>query len=600
MAEDFTGQTLLGKYRVVELIGRGGMGTVWRATHALTGRKLAVKVLDERFLSNAGVVQRFGREARAASAVRHPGIVEVLDLDQTKNGVPFLVMELLEGDTLGQRIERRGKLGQAETLEIMTQLLEALDAAHAHGVVHRDLKPDNIVLVPRSKGTSEMVKILDFGISQKDDERVQQLTIAGSVLGTPHYMAPEQALGEGEVDARADVYAAAVVMYECVVGDVPFDGPNYNRLIQIILNDVPVPPRARGAKIDAALEEVILSALAKDRAFRPQSAGAFLELIRAVAAVSPASYEPGRTPISTPPSRLASDRPKPSSKPPLASSLAETAAGTESVLGGASDYDVEGLELDLGMPTPPPRAPTPTPVPPAKIASDPPPDPRAEKHDSAPPSLDPLEAPADTSGLEVDEAAIAGSVRPPRRFSTRPAPSESGGPAPSHSMRPSMGPRSYSPLASRSERPPPAVAETEGNRTLRSVLYFFGLVAIVVGVIFGLRHVVRPEPAPPPEAPRPVAIHADETPAPPPVLRTVEVRVTDLPPGASMLLDGLPVTELPLSLREGTSHRLEISAPGFESRTVLFDAEEDARIDGTLAPAPFEEPRRRRGRKRNR
>lgn len=135
---------------------------------------------------------------------------------------------------------------------------------------------------------------------------------------------------------------------------------------------------------------------------------------------------------------------------------------------------------------------------------------------------------------------------------------------------------------------------------MRSVLYFVGLVAVVAGVIFGLRHVVRPEPAPPPTAPEPVAIHAEETPAPPPVLRTVEVRVTGLPPGASMLLDGLPVHELPLSLRDGTRHRLEISAPGFESRAISFDAAPDVRLDGTLAPAPFEDPRRRRGRKRGR
>ena len=596
MAEDFTGQTLLGKYRVVELIGRGGMGTVWRATHVTTGRKLAIKVLDERFLSNAGVVERFGREARAASAIRHPGIVEVLDLDQTKGGIPFLVMELLEGDTLGQRIERRGRLGQSETVDIMLQLLEALDAAHAHGVVHRDLKPDNIVLVPRSKGASETVKILDFGISQKADERVQQLTMAGSVLGTPHYMAPEQALGEGEVDARADVYAAGVVMYECVVGDVPFDGPNYNRLIQIILNDVPVPPRAHGAQIDAGLEEVILSALAKDRAFRPQSAKEFLDLIRAVTRDHARSS--GRPP------KVSSAPPKVSSAPPASRlpALAQTAAGTETELNGANDYDVDALELDLGLPELPVRAPTPTPVPPPKISSyPPPPDPRAERNDSSPPSLDPLDAHADTSGLEVDEAALARTSRPPRRFSTRPPGSgESAGPTSVAPARASMGPRSYGHLASRSERPPAPAAESSGSRTMRTVLYFVGLVAVVAGVIFGLRHVVRPEPAPQPAALEPVAIRAEETPDPPPVLRTVEVRVTGLPPGASMLLDGLPVHELPLSLRDGTSHRLEISAPGFEPRTILFDAEPDARIDGTLAPAPFDEPRRRRARKRSR
>ncbi|MCS6800211.1 MAG: protein kinase, partial [Myxococcota bacterium] len=268
---DFTGRILLGRYRLMTQLGAGGMGTVWTGEHLRTGRKVAVKLLDERFLSNAAVVQRFGREARAASAIQHPGIVEVLDLDQTEEGIPFLVMELLSGEPLSRRIETRGKLSLAETAPIMRQLLEALDAAHEHGVVHRDLKPDNVFLVPRGR-LGESVKILDFGISRKHDEQVANLTVAGSVLGTPHYMSPEQALGEIDVDRRADLYAAGVCFYECLVGDVPFDAPNYNKLIQVILNDEVVPPSRRGADVTPAVEQVILRALAKDRRERWQSA----------------------------------------------------------------------------------------------------------------------------------------------------------------------------------------------------------------------------------------------------------------------------------------------------------------------------------------
>ncbi|MDQ3035883.1 MAG: serine/threonine protein kinase, partial [Myxococcota bacterium] len=292
---ELAGRTLLGKYRIEGLLGQGGMGSVWKGAHLVTGRKVAIKVLDDRFLTNVNVVQRFGREARAASAIQHEGIVEVLDLDQTEEGHPFLVMEFLDGESLSARIERRGRLSQEEVVRFGTMLLEALEAAHQHGVVHRDLKPDNIYLVPAGR-RGEIVKILDFGISSKDDETSAKLTMTGSVLGTPHYMSPEQAMGDTSLDRRVDIYGAGVVLYECLVGDVPFDAPNYNKLLRVILDDVPVPPSKRGAIVDRALEEVVLSAIAKDREQRPQTARALLERIRmAVGTGSAAGDGPGRS-----------------------------------------------------------------------------------------------------------------------------------------------------------------------------------------------------------------------------------------------------------------------------------------------------------------
>ena len=225
MQVDRSGQVLLGKYELTRMLGQGGMGEVWEGEHQLTGRRVAVKVLSESYLANKKVVARFGREARAASAVQHEGIVEILDQDRTAEGVPFLVMEFLEGESVGQRIKGRGKLSQAEALAIMLPLLEALDAAHQAGVIHRDLKPDNVFIMPGMRG-QERIKILDFGISQKADEIEHRLTQEGSVLGTPHYMSPEQARGVGTIDVRVDVYAAAVMFYECVVGEVPFDAGN--------------------------------------------------------------------------------------------------------------------------------------------------------------------------------------------------------------------------------------------------------------------------------------------------------------------------------------------------------------------------------------
>jgi len=260
------------------MLGKGGMGEVWEGEHQLTGRLVAVKVLSDAYLSNKKVVARFGREARAASAVHHDGIVEILDQDCTDDGVPFLVMEFLEGESVGQRIKRKKKLSESESLAIMSPLLEALDAAHQAGVIHRDLKPDNVFILPGVRG-DERIKILDFGISQKADEIEHRLTQEGSVLGTPHYMSPEQARGEANVDVRVDVYAAAVRMYESVVGEVPFDASNYNALLQIIISRPPLPPRARGADISPALEQVLMAALSKRREERPPNARVLRELL---------------------------------------------------------------------------------------------------------------------------------------------------------------------------------------------------------------------------------------------------------------------------------------------------------------------------------
>lgn len=260
------------------MLGKGGMGEVWEGEHSLTGRRVAVKILADNYLQNKKVVARFGREARAASSVNHPGIVEILDQDRTPDGVPFLVMEFLEGESVGERIRNRGKLPQDDALAIMLPLLDALDAAHQSGIIHRDLKPDNVFILPGARG-EERIKILDFGISQKSDEIEHRLTQEGSVLGTPHYMSPEQAKGEAGIDARVDVYAAGVMFYECVVGDVPFDAGNYNALMQIILGTPPPAPRSRGADVSAAVEQVLLASMDKDRKRRPPSARAFHDLL---------------------------------------------------------------------------------------------------------------------------------------------------------------------------------------------------------------------------------------------------------------------------------------------------------------------------------
>jgi hypothetical protein len=329
--EERTGTTLLGKYELNGLLGRGGMGAVYRGIHLRTGRKVAVKILDERYLTNKSIVQRFGREARAASAIEHPGIVEVLDIDVLPEGAPFLVMELLDGETLASLIKRKVRLSQEETLEVLEQLLEALEAAHERGIIHRDLKPDNIFLLPPSHSGRRVLKILDFGISQKADEARSHLTQTGSVLGTPHYMSPEQALGEAHLDARADVYAAAVVLYECVVGDVPFDAGNYNALLQAILRAKPQPPRERGAQIAPLFEEAILAGMRRNRDDRPASAAAFRALLVDAAA--------GRAPAGVPDVAPAVVAPGAAAVAPGAAAVAPGAAAVAPGVAGSAPGD---------------------------------------------------------------------------------------------------------------------------------------------------------------------------------------------------------------------------------------------------------------------
>ena len=599
MGDDLTGRVLLGRYRIVAPVGQGGMGTVWRGIHLRVGRQVAIKVLDERFLDNDAIVERFGREARAASAIQHPGIVEVLDLDRTDEGVPFIVMEYLDGETLGTRLGNRSRLTQAETVELMSELLSALDAAHEHGVVHRDLKPENIILVPRARG-EETVKILDFGISHKLDERVTQLTMAGAVLGTPHYMAPEQAKGDSQVDGRADVYAAGVLMYECLTGDVPFDAPNYNKLIQIILNETPTPPTERGAVISASVERVILHALEKERRKRPQSAGEMLRELKE-AVLNDASV----------PSTPSIVRQSSSSGPPsgnLAATLAEGDSEPPDEAGPVStDYHAAADVSASAAPLPdlviePRRSVPPVErrggsVPPAgrvgsELAEDPVDLPAPGPVGSfAPPSgeLDVARLGGDdTSDLELDEAVLVKSRRPPRPLSMPPAgPSvrpPSGPPSGSHSLPPSLSSGRYRTVGNVSSSWPAAPMEPaeSWHRRIPVPLRYGTLVLVLfVGVVVGMRAL-----APGNETPTPTVTVPDpllQAP-PPPERQFVRIEVGGLPVGATLRLDGLPAGSLPMSLRVGTEHTLEISASGYETRTLTFVADADKRLSANLHP----------------
>jgi tetratricopeptide (TPR) repeat protein len=268
------------RYRIVSRIGVGGMGAVYRAEHTMMGRDLAIKVLLSELGGREEFARRFEREAESASRLTHPNIITVTDFGRAPNGSLFLAMEFLAGESLTSLINQ-GAMPRARALGIVRQILRGLDHAHTAGVVHRDLKPDNIMLVERD-GQRDVVKILDFGIAKVTEPASGQeaLTQAGVIFGTPEYLSPEQALGEG-VDARADLYAAGVILYEMLVGRRPFESDDKVKIISMHLSHTP--PRMRETnplvEVPPPLEQVVLQAMEKHRENRFASATAFLQAL---------------------------------------------------------------------------------------------------------------------------------------------------------------------------------------------------------------------------------------------------------------------------------------------------------------------------------
>ncbi|HEY4160260.1 MAG TPA: serine/threonine-protein kinase [Polyangiaceae bacterium] len=252
------GQLLAGSYEVMRVIGEGGMGRVYEARHTrLHAKHFAVKVLHHELARQPEVVTRFQREAEAASALIHPNVVDVYDVNTSPDGRPYIVAELLQGEELGNHLDRIGKLEVADAVRIVRQVCRGLAAAHASGIVHRDVKPENVFLA----GPEGIVKMLDFGIS-KLAESPDGLTKAGTVMGTPDYMAPEQARGD-RVDARADIYAVGAILYRALTGRKPFEGLDPMATLTAVLTQEPPRPTALEQSIPLALELVLQRAMAK-------------------------------------------------------------------------------------------------------------------------------------------------------------------------------------------------------------------------------------------------------------------------------------------------------------------------------------------------
>ena len=271
--DPYLGTTLAGKYHLTELIGAGAMGRVYRADHLALDAQVAVKLINPETATDAQTARRFQTEARAASRLRHPNTIQITDFGQAESGALFIVMELLRGRTLARIIEEGAVLSPRRIADLLGQALSALDEAHAAGVVHRDFKPEN-VFVEMLRTGREHVKVLDFGIAKLRGEADANLTLRGSVCGTPEYMSPEQIRGE-ELDARSDVYAAGVVLYECLTGRRPFEtrGPAID-ILTAHLQREPVPPRERRPELNIprSLDLVCLKALTKNRDQRYRSA----------------------------------------------------------------------------------------------------------------------------------------------------------------------------------------------------------------------------------------------------------------------------------------------------------------------------------------
>lgn len=286
-ADPLLGQLVSGRYRIKQLLGTGGMGQVYLAEHEAIQKNVALKVLHLHYSKKADIVTRFRQEAISASRIKHPNVLEVFDFGQLEDGSFYLAMEFLEGCDLADDLKRRQKLDTGRALSIAMQICRALSAAHKQGVVHRDMKPENVFLQRTADG-EEIVKIVDFGIAQlrSDDELAERaepkrrLTKTGMIFGTPEYMAPEQAAGR-KIDLRVDVYAVGVILYELFSGAVPFTGDSFLEVLNKHLSEAPpkMSTFAPELHLSQELEAVIERALAKRPEDRYSTMGDFAQAL---------------------------------------------------------------------------------------------------------------------------------------------------------------------------------------------------------------------------------------------------------------------------------------------------------------------------------
>jgi serine/threonine protein kinase len=375
------GVTLGGRYRLDERIAGGGMGDVWRGTDEVLGRTVAVKILLPALLDEPGFAERFRGEARTMATINHPGVVDVYDYGSDQQ-LAFLVMEYVEGDALSRTLSRVGRLTPARTMALVAQAADALHAAHANGIVHRDVKPGNLLVRPN--GT---LVLTDFGIARS--ALVGQLTVAGSVLGTASYISPEQASG-AVATAASDVYALGVVAYQCLSGHRPFDGATP---IEIAMKHVRETPRPLPSDIPPAVRAIVDRALAKDPAARWPTAAAMAAVARQAASSLTTAAQPvnGSAPVISRPAGSGPAMTRPQSGGPLSNRPLSGAP-----ISGATGHPASGQARP-----PYPAVPRPVSGGQARGAAPVPPVQQPYRHPSAPPMQQPVSKPESSGSRQV-------------------------------------------------------------------------------------------------------------------------------------------------------------------------------------------------------
>jgi serine/threonine-protein kinase len=331
----------VGEYVVEGKLGEGGFGAVFKASHPLIGKQVAVKVLNRQFSSNPQMVSRFIAEARAVNQIRHRHIIDIFAFGQLPDGRQYYVMELLQGEPLDQYLGARGKLTLTETVPILRAVGRALDAAHAKGIAHRDLKPENIFIAHDDDGTP-YPKLLDFGIAKLlgNDAPHQHKTRTGAPMGTPYYMSPEQCRGR-DVDHRTDIYSFGILSYQLLTGRLPFDGEDFMDILLKQLQEPPVPPAQVEASLPAGIDKPILWMMEKDPSRRPPNLVTAVRSLEEAAAAAGVAVPGGATaameaqrasgvvPVPTP--SIPTPRPTPGPAAPGKTATADTMLATDTM-----------------------------------------------------------------------------------------------------------------------------------------------------------------------------------------------------------------------------------------------------------------------------
>ena len=590
------GTVIGGRYRLIRQVGEGGMATIWEAEHLTLGSSVAVKFLQTGGRDMDRMQERFMREARAVASVKHRNVVDVTDFGVTDEGVPYMVMEMLEGQSLADRLDTVGPLDTNEAARIVSLTLRGLAAVHDAGIVHRDLKPDNIFLVTDSDGMYP--KVLDFGVSKQVAGGATHLTQEGMLVGTPDYMSPEQARGLRDIDLRTDIYSMGVILYETLSGRLPFESENTGDLIVMIMMEAPTPLGVHRSDLPPALFEVVDKALARDREQRYQDSRAMrwalmqavtvegverTESMMAHMSEFPPAGEgtppegpkrdgsPPRGPTPEPPARAKlADKQAPRPDRPMPVTLADDDAPSPRAAAPAPSPPRGPT------PAPPPRKPTPAPPPPRKPTPAPPEPVGAAARARA--TAPRTEASSGSAGLASHAAAVP--VPTPVAVFRAPVPDAPVG------QPPARAPISEPPLDIDVEVGPPSAATpghgTEAVRPMsrnqapvarRSGSYWLVMLVVLAvvgtGSYFAYPQIMeRLRPTPDPVSPAVPWVPRAEG-LPPGILdggperdaaETVELRLYNVPEGASARIEEVPVSDTGATVpMVGDAYRVEVS-----------------------------------------